>query len=313
MSLRARLQEILPDLLPRDSEHAIKGTELIRLVRSVLGDEYSDRSYRSHFSFMVLDPDSCLARVENGQGYYFKDASQQADARSLHPLFEAGAASKAEGYDGYHKALALVVRSLDTAGLGVFVYPAQDDSSWLHPDVVAVQWPGGHWVEDAFVMNEEVCRAWADSGESPLSYRSICLSFAEESNRRALFRALAAGLWAQECELVLVGEALAQEEEDELRLCASQYGIGISQWLLPDGLLERLPRADEIFRAGREEALALVEQMHVRRIAVPRYRSEAAHVFANLDQTDLQAMYYWTWGCLDRGRVEPYEFRVSVS
>ena len=50
MSLRSQLEELLPELLPSDPAQAIKGTELIRLVRLRLGEEYSDASLRYHFS-----------------------------------------------------------------------------------------------------------------------------------------------------------------------------------------------------------------------------------------------------------------------
>ena len=53
MSLRSQLEELLPELLPSDPAQAIKGTELIRLVRLRLGEEYSDASLRYHFSFMA--------------------------------------------------------------------------------------------------------------------------------------------------------------------------------------------------------------------------------------------------------------------
>ena len=87
MSLRSQLEELLPELLPSDPAQAIKGTELIRLVRLRLGEEYSDASLRYHFSFMASDPDSEIAKVERGQGYYRrqrdrggKSAAQRASA-----------------------------------------------------------------------------------------------------------------------------------------------------------------------------------------------------------------------------------------
>ena len=55
MSLRSQLEELLPELLPSDPAQAIKGTELIRLVRLRLGEEYSDASLRYHFSFMASE------------------------------------------------------------------------------------------------------------------------------------------------------------------------------------------------------------------------------------------------------------------
>lgn len=68
MSLRSQLEELLPELLPSDPAQAIKGTELIRLVRLRLGEEYSDASLRYHFSFMASEPDSEIAKVERGPG-----------------------------------------------------------------------------------------------------------------------------------------------------------------------------------------------------------------------------------------------------
>ncbi len=144
MSLRERLHEILPGLLPAREEDAIKGTELIARVRSVLGETYSDRSLRSQFSLLALEPDSCLARIENGQGYYLRPAEGNG-SNSLHSLFENEAEASREGHDPLHKALALAVRLYDTAGLGVFLYPVDGDESWGRPGLVGVLWPSGYW------------------------------------------------------------------------------------------------------------------------------------------------------------------------
>ena len=89
MSLRSQLEELLPELLPSDPAQAIKGTELIRLVRLRLGEEYSDASLRYHFSFMASEPDSEIAKVERGQGYYrrMRERDGQRAPRGLLPLF----------------------------------------------------------------------------------------------------------------------------------------------------------------------------------------------------------------------------------
>lgn len=92
MSLRSQLEELLPELLPSDPAQAIKGTELIRLVRLRLGEEYSDASLRYHFSFMASEPDSEIAKVERGQGYYrrMRERDGQRAPRGLLPLFLGG-------------------------------------------------------------------------------------------------------------------------------------------------------------------------------------------------------------------------------
>ncbi len=121
MSLRSQLEELLPELLPSDPAQAIKGTELIRLVRLRLGEEYSDASLRYHFSFMASDPDSEIAKVERGQGYYRRqrDRGGKSAARGLLPLFLGEGESDALNCRA--RALALAVRQYDTTGRGVFV------------------------------------------------------------------------------------------------------------------------------------------------------------------------------------------------
>ena len=70
MSLRNQLSDLLAEILPSNPKDSIKGTELIRLLRMTLDGEYSDASLRYHFSVMSCDPNSPIAKVEKGQGYY---------------------------------------------------------------------------------------------------------------------------------------------------------------------------------------------------------------------------------------------------
>ncbi len=307
MSLRERLHEILPGLLPEREQDAIKGTELIARVRSVLGDTYSDRSLRSQFSLLALEPDSCLARIENGQGYYLRRVDGSA-GNSLHCLFENEAEASREGQDPLHKALALAVRLYDTMGLGVFLYPVEDEESWGHPDLVAVQWPAGHWDADgAYLMDS------ADTvAEAPEAiFRAICVGFADsaESCREAFFRTLACGQWAQESELLLLPGPEAPEVEAELAGLAARYGVGVQ--LLPLGVdaLEVLPRADIIFRAEADEARQLLASTPRRTLALPR-RTRPLTLTA---MPDTDVVTAWVKRCLAAGRVEAYEQRVAVN
>ncbi len=308
MSLRERLQEILPDLLPTREEDAIKGTELIARVRSVLGDTYSDRSLRSQFSLLALEPDACLARIENGQGYYLRRADANG-GNSLHSLFENEEDASREGHDPLHKALALAVRLYDTTGLGVFLYPADDDESWGHPDLVAVQWPAGHWENGGTYVLDETADDPAATREA--TYRAVCVGFANsaESCRQAFFRALACGQWAHESELLLLPGPESAEVEQELAGLAARYGVGVQ--LLPLGAdsLEQLPRADLIFRAEAEDARLLLGSVPRSVLAHPRRRN--ALPLATMPDTDV--VIAWVERCLAAGRVEAYEQRVAVN
>lgn len=75
MSLRNQLSDLLAEILPSNPKDSIKGTELIRLLRMNLHGEYSDASLRYHFSVMSCDPNSPIAKVEKGQGYYKRGAA----------------------------------------------------------------------------------------------------------------------------------------------------------------------------------------------------------------------------------------------
>lgn len=301
MTLRERLLEILPGLLPAHPQDAIKGTELIARVRAVLGGEYSDHSLRSQFSFIALDPDSCLARIENGQGYYLRSGRED----SLQSIFGSGADAEREGCSPQHRMLALLVRLYDTSGLGVFVYPADDADSWEHPDLVAVQWPAGHWTaEGAYVMEDS-------SGPLQARFRAVCAVFADsaESVRAGFFRALACGRWAHECELVVIPGADAAVQA-ELADLAAAYGVGVRMLDVEDA--EAMPRADAIFRMPADQARELLAAIPQLTLARPRPRAAVDPRAA--DSLPCTApVLAWADSCLQRGRLEPFEMRVAVN
>ncbi|HIX19889.1 MAG TPA: hypothetical protein H9862_04705 [Candidatus Akkermansia intestinigallinarum] len=300
MTLRERLERILPDLLPARESEAIKGRELIARLRAVLGEEYSDHSLRSQFSFMALDPDSCLARVPNGQGYYRRGAES---ASSLHSLFESNAEAGREGADPFHKLLALAVRLYDTAGLGVFLYPVEDEESWTHPDLVAVQWPAGHLDPDGRYRIDE-------SAEPAVTYRAVCLARAEsdEDARRAFFRAAACGLWAQESELLLLPER--DGAQDELQRLGCLCGVGVTLLDTDADELKHMPRAEALFRAGADAIRPLLSSLPLRRLSLPRRRNSPVNP---PDAPELQAVLQWAQRCVARRCIEPYEQRVAAN
>lgn len=293
--------EILPDLLPAREEEAIKGKELIARVRAVLGDAYSDHSLRSQFSFIALEPDSCLARVANGQGYYLRT---EETASSLHNMFESEAEASREGRDPLHKALALAVRLYDTAGMGVFVYPLETEESWEHADLVAVQWPAATTDETGALVFEPT-----DAPTPTLRAVCVCIEPDAESCRRAFFRTLACALCTQEAELLLIGDE--PDMPDELTRLASLYGVGIRAISADVAGEDALPRADEIFRAEAADARGLLSELPQLTLAHPRHRT-APQLSANHLPATAAAMH-WAQSCIAKGRVEAYEMRVAVN
>ena len=289
MSLRSQLEELLPELLPSDPAQAIKGTELIRLVRLRLGEEYSDASLRYHFSFMASDPDSEIAKVERGQGYYRRqrDRGGKSAARGLLPLFLGEGESDALNCRA--RALALAVRQYDTTGRGVFVFSTSETgSSWTKPDLAVVEWPEGEWEGNALVFDRS----------------------ALERRRKEFFRTLATSRWAQCGELVIVGELPDDSECAELRGLAAEFGVGVICLEIAEERLCELPGAEEIFKAGDEECASLLAELTPIRLAAGRVKALEADTGETLGG-EFGALFDWLAACLERGSVEEYEFRVS--
>ena len=269
-------------------------------MRAVLGDEYSDHSLRSQFSFMALDPGSCLARIPNGQGYYRRSSESHP---SLHSLFEGEDEAHREGADPLHRLLALAVRLYDTAGLGVFLYPVEESESWTHPDLVAVQWPAGTLGPDGSYRMEP-------GAEPRAIYRAVCLARTEsgEEARRALMRSLACGLWAHESELLLLPGS--NGDNDELQRLGTLYGIGVTLLEADEAELADLPRADELFRADADALRPLLSRLPRRSLSLPRRREQPVNPPT---APELGAVLHWAEHCVARRCVEPYEQRVAAN
>lgn len=307
MTLREQLDVVLPHLLPAQAKDAIKAKELIALIREELGEQYSDPTYRSHFSFMVMDENSCLAKVESGQGYYLrKDASQSAHDESLHPLFSNGTTSNSSEEDNLAlKALALVVRSFALTGAGVFVYPPElIEVDWERPDLVVTQWPCGDTLDGCLCFDAKV-------KETDVQYISICLGLDGFDYKADFFRTLATGMWAQQSELVLIAPNIEEIERAELQQLAAKFGVGIRCWELAAEDMDEFPPAADIFRSSDEEVLAWLEGIVVHDLALSKNQSPMAPLSEGSAQA-LQPVYSWVHGCLQRRCVQSYERSVSA-
>ncbi len=299
MNLHDILLKLLPEILPRRAQDAIKGKELIRLVRERLGDTYSDGTLRTHFSLIALEEEGCLARIPGGQGYYLRPEAGAPQPTLQELLTEPNTRDDTP----QHRALALAVRLYDVAGLGVFAFPVGEES-WLHPDLVAVHWPAGERREDgAYVMLPDESRAPA--------YRAICLSSSQENEeelRRAFFRTLSCGSWAQEAELLILGHE-AEQAATALLQPAERFGVGL-RCLSESGIPETLPRAEELLRMPRPEFEQLL--LSIPSICLAKPRRNLAAPTADHASPPLQAVLRWAEQCVMRGRVEPYERCIAA-
>lgn len=314
MSLRSSLEDILPDILPSDPREAIKGTELIRLVRMKLKGNYSDASLRYHFSFMAAEPDSEIAKVLRGQGYYrrIKHRSSEKSSRGLLPLFTGEGHEDAAAIRA--KALALVVRQYDTTGQGVFVFtpPDGERQCWSRPDLAVVDWPEGEWDGNSLVFDENALERRRIVGAPMVQVKSVCMALMTSGDelRQEFFRTLSSSGWAQVGELVIVGDMPDEGETEDLRRLAADYGIGVVCMEVSYDRLSEMPSAEEIFRASEAECANLLTIFEPVRLATGRTRPRGAEM-GEIISGEFGALFDWMAACLERGRVDEFEFRVS--
>lgn len=126
---------------------------------------------------MASEPDSEIAKVERGQGYYrrMRERDGQRAPRGLLPLFLGE--NEPDALNCRAKALALAVRQYDTTGRGVFVFSTSETgTSWVKPDLAVVEWPEGEWEENALVFDKSALQRRRMIGAPMMGIRSVCVA-----------------------------------------------------------------------------------------------------------------------------------------
>lgn len=313
MNLREHLRLILPEILPTSAAEAIKGTELIRLVRYRLGDEYSDATLRYHFSILSYDPTSPIAKVDQGQGYYLR--LKRSPAKALNGrsgLFDAAGGGDSDGQrQRYLRVIAIFERLSLLRGQFPFVLngragmPLRVDSDWEIPDVVCADWEveTGSDEQPRFDETMLTLRRHLGGPEVGLTGVSLKLGVTLESYPPDFFQAVSATRWTTQGELV-IAEAVSDEALVEaLRSLGHQFGIGITSLGLDLALLDDLPDGQSILGMTAAEFEAVQALLHIQRLTSATQRS-------NLDWNTLSSLkkkhisvgelVKWLSDCLDR-------------
>ncbi|MFC4995049.1 hypothetical protein [Rubritalea tangerina] len=302
MSLRTQLNNVLPDILPASPKEAIKGTELIRLVRMRLDGNYSDASLRYHFSIMSCDPGSSIAKVEKGQGYYRRTAAVPAlaGAQELLSMTQGRLDDLGSDQDAVDLALlrvkkfrAIIHRWCEINGRSPFVFREPFNANapmgnlWKFPELMLVDWEGAG-EDDSLnavlklknTLNLPPFRLYA----SRLRIQPNIHTFRED-----FFQALSASVWANGGELFYATAIDDEALTDAFRKLNATFGVGVTSFGLSLEQLDDLPRPAHILNAHPRETEALMERLEVHRVA-------AAHTRPHLD-----------WGALDAIRNDSEE------
>jgi hypothetical protein len=326
MSLRKQLSDILPSLLSANPLEAIKGTELIRLVRLQLLGNYSDASLRYHFSIMSCDPASPIAKVEKGQGYYRRCAPmpvqagpQEVDLLRQGRLDELasdrGAAD--EVITRGRKFRAVVTRYFEINGRFPFIFrqvfssEASRCNGWKYPELVLVDWETGGSPDEEMALDETMLAFKQRLGIAPFRLHAARLRIQPSlvGYREDFFQTLAASIWAQGGELIYAEPITDEALAEGLRKLAVSFGIGVTSFGLDVHALDELPQPEEILNAHPRETEAILAKLEIHRIASPR---SCPHLDWNAlnsmrhESEEAENLIRWLTRCIEERRAEGY-------
>jgi hypothetical protein len=327
MSLRKQLNDILIALLPTNPVDAIKGTELIRLVRLQLDGNYSDASLRYHFSIMSCDPSSPIAKVEKGQGYYRRSAPIPAlsSAQELISLTQgrlddmnADQSSMDLAMLRIRKFRAIVHRYFEINGRFPFIFreaftrDSPFGNLWKYPEMVLIDWETGEAPDEEMTLEPGMLALKQRLGVSPFGLHAARLRIQPslQTYREDFFQTLAVSQWAQAGELIYAAPIIDEALADGLRRLNSCFGIGVTSFGLTSEMLDDLPRPAQILNAHPRETEAIMGRLEINRIAAPAIRPHLDwHGLNELrsESEEAQRMMRWLTGCLERGIAEQYK------
>lgn len=323
MSLRKQLNDVLPDFLPANPKEAIKGTELIRMLRMRLEGNYSDASLRYHFSIMSCDPTSPIAKVEKGQGYYRRTAPVPAlsSAQEIFSQYQ-GRLDDMEGDQEevdhalmrIRKFRAIVNKWCDVNGRFPFAFrePFRADAPignlWKFPEMLLVDWESG----DSDEGDRTMLKLKSQLGLPPFRLHAARLRIlpAHHSFREDFFQALSASVWAQGGELIYAAPIEDEALAESIRRLSITFGVGVTTFGLTAEILDELPRPANIINAHPRETEALMEKLDVTRVAAAKSRAHvdwAALESIRGDSADVDKLLRWLSESAEAGRILPYQ------
>ena len=323
MNLRDQLKEILPDILPRNPAQAIKGTELIEMVKHRLKQDYSDATLRYHFSIMSCDPSSPIAKVEQGQGYYLRTSTIHSvnSARNLFHQNYGGVSD--EGSMGSvdvdvalaraEKFRAVVQRYLESVQQFPFTFNESfssdaDANRWRVPDMAVVDWVASREVDNEVILEPQKLEVHRRLGQAPFRVSSVKLrlELSHASHLEDLYQCLATSEWANSGELLIAAPINDARLLEEVRRFASRYGVGVISFGLDADILDDMPEPAAIENLSPDEFDSIQGLLQIRRYATPQSQPsfDWNHVAASsVENTDFARFEKWIARCVTEERT----------
>lgn len=302
MSLRSELQQILAEILPASPEDAVKGTELIQLVRLRLKSDCSDATLRYNFSMMSADPAAPIAKVDQGQGYYRRPRpDEETRPRQLAALWQArldeGQGSPQQldlELARWQRFRALVRRWLTETGPRRLFQFSQDatatparTSLWHYPDLIHAE-PGLGPIHAQLDPAPDDARTGPDAGPGDPHPARLALALGlpawrlrgltlraqvhPDNCREAFYQALSAASWTHLPAFHIACAISDARLAGELRRLGRDHGVEIISYCLALSDLDNLPAPDALAGLSEREFEAAFSRVRLQVLSPGRPR-----------------------------------------
>ncbi len=318
MNLRDKLKVILPEILPANPTDSIKGTELIRLVKMRLKQEYSDATLRYHFSIMCCDPMSPIAKVAQGQGYYMRtpEPGHSGNRGQITPYqarlglqFENQPEVLDQAVARQQKLRTIYARFIESDGRFPFLFEssfgeeAPYENVWKCPDAVVLDWELAEYLDASFHLDSQLLEFKRQLGTGLFSLTSVKLKLEVTYNsyREDFFQTLSNSRWSHAGELVIAAPLQDEQLAEELRQLGAEYDVGVTSLGVAPDALDDLPPHWAIQQMSEREFEAVLERFQPQRIctvAKPKSLQWRLLEKVRQDNADFQSLFDWLQRCL---------------
>ena len=319
-TIAQQLLDLLPTVLPDEAVDAITGTELIARLRSAGLKGSTENSLRQYFSNLSSDPETPIAKVSKGHGY-FKRAfsgnnglgSQDAEASLKGP-------SEATGRDNQleEKFRALFMRWVELEGTFPVLLEHTKGAKqvaginkWKYPDVVTVKWNVNR-SENGREFDHNVLDVMRGLGEQPFQITSteLKVEIRPATLREAFFQCVSNSKWAHVAQLVVATDIAEQLVVDELKRLGASYQVTVLSFGLSRKAIEDLPDASSLRRMSSADIDEVLKGISVKVIATGEDEEQLdwdqiRDLQKQLDE--LNHVLAWIAKCLKDGRAYNYE------
>lgn len=324
-TLRDKIEEVLPEILPDDPAKAFNGAELAQRVLAKLTEE-NENSIRQYFSIMHGDSTSILAKIPGKHGYYKRpllsieqprEALTENDVRITEN--EEAEVNRRDG-QREEKFRSIFMRYNEFTS-GVFSMTIEHTkgkkgekglNKWKYPDVILLNWEVGELINAQFQISDTMLQVRKSLGEQPFKLISneLKAELRFTNFRENFFQCVSNSKWSHIAQLSIAIDITDSKLIEELARLGKSYDVTITTFgLTGDKLDKEFPDADKILKMTNQEFDDLSKDINIKIINTGREKEtlDWEHIKDLKQQNDdFNYLFDWISKCLSSGIAYPF-------